>query len=151
MIRLHVRPLSPLPSENCLSFSFFLCVAGPACWWERGGGGGLGAESYDRNEDWSSINHSILSGSNSFPHELAYTIFDFDFKPQLMRPSHLKNTDFGAVPSLSSRRCYIWGGAELLLLVWCSRCCSSLPVPGQAPAQPSQCAHHSPSFLLSCV
>jgi len=59
-------PLSPLPSENCLSFSFFLCVAGPACWWHGGrggeGGGGRGAESYDRKKAWSSINHSILSG-----------------------------------------------------------------------------------------
>ncbi len=38
MIRLHARP-HPLPSTNCLSFSVFPCVVGPACWrewWVRG-------------------------------------------------------------------------------------------------------------------
>ncbi len=46
-----------------LSFSVYLCVAGRAyCTDERGGtGGGLGAESYDRENAWTSINHSILS------------------------------------------------------------------------------------------
>jgi hypothetical protein len=47
----------PLPSASCLSFSFFLCVAGRAYW--RGGGG---TKSYDSEEAWSSINHSVLSG-----------------------------------------------------------------------------------------
>jgi hypothetical protein len=40
--------------------------------WRRGGGGagdrGEGAESYDREKAWSSINHSILSGP---PHQRA--------------------------------------------------------------------------------
>jgi hypothetical protein len=35
----------PLPSENCLSFSVFSCVAGPAYLREGGGRGGRGAES----------------------------------------------------------------------------------------------------------
>jgi len=35
MIRLHARPLPPLSSANRLSFSIFLCVAGPAYWQQR--------------------------------------------------------------------------------------------------------------------
>jgi hypothetical protein len=50
-------PLSPL-SKLSLSFSVFLCVAGSAYWRE----GGRGAELYDRNKAWGSINRSILSG-----------------------------------------------------------------------------------------
>jgi len=40
-------PSLPLPSANCLFFLVILCIAGPAYCWERGGGGGRGAESYD--------------------------------------------------------------------------------------------------------
>jgi hypothetical protein len=41
-------------SASCLSFSFFLCVAGRVY---------LEAKSYDDEQAWSlSINHSILSG-----------------------------------------------------------------------------------------
>ncbi len=32
------------------------------CLWESGEGGGRGAESYNRNQAWSSINNSLLSG-----------------------------------------------------------------------------------------
>ncbi len=42
--------LQALPSATCLSFSVFLCVAGRAYWKERGGGGGVGAKSYDERE-----------------------------------------------------------------------------------------------------
>ncbi len=51
-----------LLSASCLSFSVFLCVAGRACWRERGGGGEGVPKSYDSEKDWSSINHSILYG-----------------------------------------------------------------------------------------
>ncbi len=33
-------------------------------WQERGEGGGLGADSYGREKTWSSLNQSIISGSN---------------------------------------------------------------------------------------
>ncbi len=36
--RLHALPLPPLPSESCLSFSVFLCVAGGAYGREKGEG-----------------------------------------------------------------------------------------------------------------
>ncbi len=61
MIRLLARPLPPLPSATCLSFSVFLC--GRAYCRERGVPGGRGAESYDRKKAWPSINHLILSWS----------------------------------------------------------------------------------------
>jgi len=51
----------PLRSAGCLSFSVFLCVAGPACLQEREGGGGRGAESYECKKAWASRNSSILS------------------------------------------------------------------------------------------
>jgi hypothetical protein len=38
----------PFPSASCLSFSVFLCVAGRACWRERGRA--RGAKSYDHRE-----------------------------------------------------------------------------------------------------
>ncbi len=64
MIRLQARLLSPSPSASCLSFSVFLCVAGPAYSRERGGrvGHGRGAESYDRNKACHTLNRSVLSG-----------------------------------------------------------------------------------------
>ncbi len=40
------HPPPPLPSESCLSFTVFLCVASRAEWEERGGGDGGGAKSY---------------------------------------------------------------------------------------------------------
>ncbi len=49
-------PPSPRPPASCHSFSVFRGVAGQAYW--RGGGG---AKSYDSENAWSSINHSILS------------------------------------------------------------------------------------------
>jgi hypothetical protein len=66
LYRLTPAPSPLLPSANCLSFSVFLCVAGPAYRREMGGGGGeggRGAESYERKKDWASINRSILSAS----------------------------------------------------------------------------------------
>ncbi len=54
---------SPTPSP--LSVSHSSCVAGRAYWLERGDvGGGRGAQSYDGEKAWSSINHSILYDSN---------------------------------------------------------------------------------------
>ncbi len=50
----------PLLSATCLSFSVFLCVGSRAYWGRWGGGGGHGAESYDRKKAWTSINHSCL-------------------------------------------------------------------------------------------
>jgi hypothetical protein len=51
----------PQPSVSCLSLSVFLCAASLA--YLRGVGGGCdgGANSYDVEKAWSSINHSILS------------------------------------------------------------------------------------------
>ncbi len=60
MFRLQARPLPPLPSANCLSFSVSLCVAGPDHWRETGGG--RGAELADCKKVRVSINRSILSG-----------------------------------------------------------------------------------------
>ncbi len=64
VIRLLAHPFPPpppIPSANCLSFSVFLCVAGPASWRERGRGGERRwAVSYERKKAWSSINRSIL-------------------------------------------------------------------------------------------
>ncbi len=53
-------PLPILPSASCLSFSVFLCVAGPADWREMGEGG-RGAESTAWKKAWPSISASILS------------------------------------------------------------------------------------------
>ncbi len=50
--------LPPPPSATCLSFSVFLCVADGAYW--RESGVGWGANSYDGEKAWYSINHSIL-------------------------------------------------------------------------------------------
>jgi hypothetical protein len=62
MIWLLSHPLAPLSSASWLSFSDFLCVAGWPYWREwKGGGGGQGAKSYNREKAWLSINHSILS------------------------------------------------------------------------------------------
>jgi hypothetical protein len=55
-------PPPSLPSASCISFSVLLCVVSRAYWRERGGGDGGGAKSYYGRKDWSSINHSILSG-----------------------------------------------------------------------------------------
>ncbi len=52
---------SPLPPASYLSF-LSLCVGGRAYWRDKGRVGGRGAKSYDREEAWPSINHSILSG-----------------------------------------------------------------------------------------
>ncbi len=41
------------------------------CRREIGGGGGGGAKSYDVEKAWSSINHSLLSGTTSFPEKRA--------------------------------------------------------------------------------
>jgi hypothetical protein len=55
-------PFSPLPSATCLSFSAYLFVAPVEFTDGRGGGGGgRGAEFYDREKAWPSINHSMLS------------------------------------------------------------------------------------------
>ncbi len=58
------RLLSHPLTISCLSFSvfLFLCVPGRGYRFERGGGGGRGAKSYDREKAWSSINQSLLSG-----------------------------------------------------------------------------------------
>jgi hypothetical protein len=56
------RPPPLSPSESCLSFSVFLCVAGRAYW--RGWRGGRGAKSNYREKAWSSIKHSLLSALN---------------------------------------------------------------------------------------
>jgi hypothetical protein len=54
-----------LPSASYLSFSVVLCVVGPAYWRGEEGGGGRGAESYDRKKAWPSINRSIISDHRS--------------------------------------------------------------------------------------
>jgi hypothetical protein len=60
MIWLHARPLPLLPSAIVsLSQSLVQLLD------RRGGGGGRGAESFDRKKAWPSINRSILSGKNS--------------------------------------------------------------------------------------
>ncbi len=60
-----------LSSASCLSFSFFLCVAGRAYW--RGGGVGEEPNAYDNERAWSSINHSILSGWKDIIHYIQFT------------------------------------------------------------------------------
>jgi len=61
MIRLLVHP-SPSPtSARCLSFTVFLCVPGRAYSQECEGRGGGGANQYDSEKTWASINLSLLS------------------------------------------------------------------------------------------
>ncbi len=55
-----------LPSESCLSFSVFLCVAGRAYWRKKGVGGGEGAKSCNGEKAWSSINHLFLHSDPCF-------------------------------------------------------------------------------------
>jgi hypothetical protein len=65
---------APGQIANCLSFSVFLRVAGPAHWRVKmGGGGGRGrvglrvAESFYHKKSWASINRSILSSRPHIP------------------------------------------------------------------------------------
>jgi hypothetical protein len=60
MIWLHARPFPLLPSA-IVSLSQSLVQLTD----RRGGGGGRGAESFDRKKAWPSINRSIQSGKNS--------------------------------------------------------------------------------------
>ncbi len=50
----------PFPSVSCLSFLVFQCVA-DLTYGIGGEGGGRGAESYNREKAWHSVNQSILS------------------------------------------------------------------------------------------
>ncbi len=50
----HPSPAPILPSANCLSFSVFR-VSPAQLATEGGGGGGHGADSYDRKKSWASI------------------------------------------------------------------------------------------------
>ncbi len=78
---------SPSPVSKFLSLSVFLCVAGRAYWLERGDvGGGGGAKSYDGEKAWSSINHSILSGSK-------HHLYPVDFVQVLEHPGVLWQSD----------------------------------------------------------
>ncbi len=54
-------PSTPLPPAGCLSFSVFLRDSPVELTDVEGVGDWRGAKSYDREKDWSSINHSILS------------------------------------------------------------------------------------------
>ncbi len=55
VIWLHPQSLPVLPSASYLSFSVFLYVASWVYWRDRGG-----VNSYDSENAWSSINHTIL-------------------------------------------------------------------------------------------
>ncbi len=61
MIQLHAHPLPPLPTAGCLSFSVFLCVAGPAYWRERGRRGWAWSWIKQPQERLASIIYSLLS------------------------------------------------------------------------------------------
>jgi hypothetical protein len=60
MFRLHARPL-PFFRHQIASFSQSSCVLPVEITEGRGGGGGRGAEAYDRKKALPSINHSILA------------------------------------------------------------------------------------------
>jgi hypothetical protein len=51
----------PLSSASCLSFSVSLPVCSRSSL--TGGGGGVGAKSYDNEKAWLSINQSLLPGT----------------------------------------------------------------------------------------
>jgi hypothetical protein len=59
IIRFLAHPLPPLLSASCLSFSVFLCVAGRACWRERGW---ARSQIIRPRESLNSTHYSILFG-----------------------------------------------------------------------------------------
>ncbi len=91
MIWLLFRPIPPLPSASCLSFSVFLCVAGQAYWRESGGEGGRGgAKSYHHEKAWFSINHSILTSRlHSSPFAVKNLGKNWRVQTYKVRQSHL--------------------------------------------------------------
>ncbi len=99
MIRLHASsPPPPLSSAKCLSFSVFLCVAGPTNQVTTGegkGGGARGAESYDRKKTWASINRSILSCAQ------------FHFPISSSTQNFAPMTPLSRVPRKSAQKCSI--------------------------------------------
>jgi hypothetical protein len=82
------RPPFPL-SANCLSSrsQSFCVLPDQLTDWREGGGGGRGAESYDRKKAWASINCSILSDLDNVFFLLLRPIFRTLFTHQIIRSS----------------------------------------------------------------
>ncbi len=112
-------PIPPLPSASSLSFSDFLCVAGRANWRERcGAGGRRGAKSYNREEAWPSINHSILSAY--FPIQIKPCIRSMQ-QGLLISKKALHQYRAGSWASISF---FIPKIDDCIDLNWNARCCS---------------------------